>query len=289
MKAVKLKFKTPVRIGESGIGLEETSEILHSDTLFNAIANALASINGDLDDFIERIRIGELRISSAFPFDDDEFSLPLPILPFGKKITAKFVSKEEFERLIAGEEIEVESRDMPYEVVDLPKVSIDRATANTNIYYVSMIRFRKKSGLYFIVEGNGKKLLKPALRFLEDEGIGGKRTWGLGRFEHEWTDFSLKMPSNSNAFVTLSLVFPNDLNSILYWKPIIRGGWTLKGKQIRKPRIIMASEGSIFSRRDDGVLLDLDEVVGDFSGKVGHKVFVNGKSFLIPTVVRYGD
>ncbi len=288
MKAVKLYFNTPVRIGESGIRLEESSEILHSDTLFNAIANALVSINGDLDEFMERILTGKLRISSAFPFDN-EFYLPLPILPFGKKITAKFVCKEEFERLIAGEKIEVESGDMPYEVVDLPKVSIDRATANTNVYYVSMIKFKEKCGLYFIVEGNGKKLLKPALRFLEDEGIGGKRTWGLGRFEHEWADFSLKMPSNSNAFVTLSLVFPNDLNSILYWKPVIRGGWTLKGKQIRKPRIIMASEGSIFNRRDDGVLLDLDDEVKDFSKKAGHKVFINGKSFLIPMVVEYGD
>lgn len=290
MKAVKLKFKTPVRIGELGIGLESTSEVLHSDTLFNAIANALVSINGDLKEFIDRIRSGELKISSAFPFRGETYFLPLPILPYDKKITAKFVSKDNFEKLIAGEEIEVESEEsMPYKVFDLPKVLIDRATANTNIYYVSLVKFERDCGLYFIVDGNGKKLIKPALKYLEDEGIGGKRTWGLGRFEHEWVDFSMKTPSESNAFVTLSLVFPSDLNSICYWKPIIRGGWTLKDKQIRKPRIIMASEGSVFRKKDEGILLDLDDEIENFSKNVGHKVFANGKSFLIPMVMRYED
>ena len=290
MKAVKLKFKTPVRIGELGIGLESTSEVLHSDTLFNAIANALASINGDLEEFIEKIRSGELKISSAFPFKGEEYFLPLPILPYDKKIKAKFVSKNNFEKLIAGEEIEVESEEMPYITFDLPKVLIDRVTANTNIYYVSLVRFEKDCGLYFIVDGNGKKLIKQALWYLEDEGIGGKRTWGLGRFECEWdADFNIKTPSESNAFVTLSLVFPKDLNSVYHWKPIIRVGWTLKGKQIRKPRIIMASEGSIFKESDDGKLIDLDEIADKFSEKVGHNVFVNGKSFLIPVVVNYED
>jgi CRISPR-associated protein Csm4 len=290
MKAVKLKFRTPIRIGELGIGLESTSEILHSDTLFNAIANALVNINGDLEEFVERIRSGELKISSAFPFRGDTYYLPLPILPYDKKIKAKFVSKDDFEMLIAGEMIDAKPEDMPYKVYDLPKVLIDRATANTSIYYVSLVRFERNCGLYFIVDGNGKKLIEPALKYLEDEGIGGKRTWGLGRFEHEWDDdFNIITPSESNAFVTLSLVFPNDLNFIQYWKPIIRSGWTLKGKQVRKPRIIMASEGSIFSSRDEGILLDLDDVVERFSEKAGHKVFVNGKSFLIPTVVNYGD
>jgi len=289
MKAVKLKFKTPIRIGELGIGLESTSEILHSDTLFNAIANALVDINGDLEEFIERIRIGELRISSAFPFSGNTYYLPLPILPYDKKIKAKFVSKDDFEMLIAGEAIDVKSEDLPYRVFDLPKVSIDRVTANTSIYYVSFVRFKRNCGLYFMVDGNGRGLIKPALNYLEDEGVGGKRTWGLGRFEHEWNDFSIKTPSNSNAFVTLSLVIPNDLSSIQHWKPIIRGGWTLKGKQVRKPRMIMASEGSIFRYMDGGKLLDLDEVVRGFSEEVGHKVFLNGKSFLIPTVVNYGD
>jgi len=290
MKAVKLKFKTPVRIGELGIGLESTSEVLHSDTLFNAIANALVSINGDLEEFIERVRGGELKISSAFPFRNETYFLPLPILPYDKKIKAKFVSKRDFEKLIAGEEIEVESENTLCKTFDLPKVLVDRATANTNIYYVSFVRFEEDGGLYFIVDGNGKKLIKPALRYLEDEGIGGKRTWGLGRFEHEWDDnFEIKTPSESNAFVTLSLVFPKDLNSVRYWKTIIRGGWTLKGKQIRKPRIIMASEGSIFKKCDEGTLIDLDEIADKFSEKVGHKVFVNGKSFLIPVVLKHED
>ena len=227
-------------------------------------------------------------ISSAFPFKEEVYYLPLPVLPYHKKVEAKFVSKDDFERLIAGDEIEIKSEKLPYNYHTKYLICL-RTTANTNIYYDLLCKFEKNSGLYFLVDGNGKKLLEPALRYLEDEGIGGKRTWGLGRFEHEWVNLEIKTPSESNAFITLSLTFPKNLNSVIYWKPVIRGGWTLKGKQIRKPRIIMASEGSIFRSNDDGQILDLDDLVGGISARVGHKVFVNGKSFLIPMVMGYGD
>ena len=45
-KIIKLNFTSPLHIGEIGIGLEESSLILHSDTIFNAICNALAKLYG---------------------------------------------------------------------------------------------------------------------------------------------------------------------------------------------------------------------------------------------------
>jgi CRISPR-associated protein Csm4 len=290
MKAVKLEFKTPVRIGETGIGLESVSEVIHSDTLFSAIANALADLNEDVMEFIEKVSNGELRISSALPFKRDRYYLPAPVKPYEKKIDP-LVPKEVFEELLICDEVgkEVE-KEKPYKEFELPKVAVDRVTANTNIYYVSLLKF-DNGGFYFLVEGNGRRLIELALRYLADEGIGGKRTWGLGRFEFEFTDFSLKTPKDANAFVTLSVVFPQNLKSIKFWKPLIRGGWTFsrKGRQMRKPGIIMASEGSIFGEREEGKVVDLDEIVEGFSAKVGRKVFVNGKSFLVPAVVGYGD
>jgi len=286
MKAVKLEFKTPIRIGDLGIGLESVSKVIHSDTLFSAIANALVDLNEDLEDFVERVRKGELKISSAFPFEKDEYYLPAPVKPYEKKVEP-FVTKEVFENLLSSNEVDRMEKDMPYKEFELPKVAVDRVTANTSIYYVSLLKF-KDGGFYFLVDGKTREI-EIALKYLADEGIGGKRTWGLGRFEFEFEDFNFKTPKNSNAFVTLSVVFPQNLESIVFWKPIIRGGWTLKGKQIRKPRIIMVSEGSVFSGEEHGRVVDLDEFVEGFSAKVGHKVFINGKSFLIPAVVEYGD
>ena len=290
MKAVKLKFKTPVRIGDRGIGLESVSEVIHSDTLFSAIANALSDLNEDVVEFVEKVSNGELRISSAFPFKRDEYYLPAPVKPYEKKVDP-FVPKDVFEDLLIYNEVDREiEKEKPYKEFELPKVAVDRITANTSIYYVSLLKF-DDGGFYFLIEGNGRRLIELALRYLADDGIGGKRTWGLGRFEFEFTDFSLKTPKDSNAFVTLSVVFPQNLKSIAFWKPLIRGGWTFsrKGKQIRKPVIIMASEGSVFGEEEHGKVIDLDEIVKGFSAKVGHKVFVNGKSFLVPAVIEYGN
>ncbi len=290
MKAVKLEFKTPVRIGETGIGLESVSEVIHSDTLFSAIANALADLNEDVMEFVEKVSKGELRISSAFPFGRGAYYLPAPVKPYEKKVDP-LVPKDVFEELLICDEVDKEvEKEKPYREFELPKVAVDRVTANTSIYYVSLLKF-DNGGFYFLIEGNGRRLIEIALRYLADEGIGGKKTWGLGRFEFEFTDFSLKIPRDSNAFVTLSIVFPQNLKSIIFWKPLIRGGWTFsrRGRQIRKPKIVMASEGSIFGEREGGKVIDLDEVVKGFSARVGHKVFVNGRSFLVPAVVEYGD
>jgi len=175
MKAVKLKFKTPVRIGELGIGLEGVSEVIHSDTLFSAIANALADLNEDVEDFVEKVSNGELRFSSAFPFGQDTYYLPAPVKPYEKKVDP-FVPKDVFEDLLICDEVDRDVvKEKPYKEFELPKVAVDRITANTSIYYVSLLKF-DDGGFYFLVDGNGRRLIELAPRYLADEEIGGKKT-----------------------------------------------------------------------------------------------------------------
>jgi len=45
--------------------------------------------------------------------------------------------------------------------------------------------------------------------------------------------------------------------------------------------MVMALEGSVFKVDEPGKLIDLDDVYAGLSTKVGHKVYVNGISFLI--------
>ncbi len=281
MKVFKLHFKTPLRIGEAGIGLEKSGEILHSDTLFGAIANALSRLNEDVEEYINKVRYGELKFSSCFPFKENTYYLPAPHLPIEKKW--KFLSLKNFEKVLSGEIPEEDDEIDFMEKVELPKVVLDRVTSNSGIYYLTAIKFAENSGLYFMVEGK-HKMVRLALKYLQDEGIGGKRTWGLGKYELNEDETQIK--DGGDYYVTLSLTYPKNLGSIVYWKPVVRGGWINTEKAtLRKPKVIMASEGSVFKEAEEGEVLNLDIAYSDLSDFAGHDVFVNGRSFLLRMVI----
>jgi len=82
--------------GERGVGVEETAELLHSDTLFSAIVSAWRMLGGgDLDlplikPFIEG-QPPPFRISSALPFAGPITLFPRPVLPLGVEKALKDV------------------------------------------------------------------------------------------------------------------------------------------------------------------------------------------------------
>lgn len=281
-KVFKLCFKTPLRVGEAGIGLERTGEVIHSDTLFGAMANALNKLNEDAEEFISKLSHGELNFSSCFPFKNGGYYLPAPHLPIEKKL--KFLSLENFEKVISGEIPDGEEDKIDFmEKLELPKVVLDRVTSNSGIYYLTAIRFAENSGLYFLVEGRDR-LVELALKYLQDEGIGGKKTWGLGKFEMR--NDEIKIRERGDCYTTLSLTYPKNLDNIVYWKPIVRGGWINTAKAtLRKPKIIMASEGSIFRDTEEGEVVNLSIAYTDLPSIVGHDVYLNGKSFLVRMVI----
>lgn len=97
---------SPFHLGEKGVGMEETENIIHSDTLFSAICNSYRLIYGrnELENFIESAKI-DLRISSAFLEINGIKTFPLHIsikwkdyiddFDLGKKLKkVKFVSEE---------------------------------------------------------------------------------------------------------------------------------------------------------------------------------------------------
>lgn len=127
----RLAARSAFHIGERGIGLEETSLVLHSDTLFSALCLALRELGEDLDGFLtgyNRWKGGMLvngrqtpfRLSSAFPFAGSVYFLPRPLLaihgldqvsdPRLGKIVKKtaFVSKSLFESLVASRDVSAE-------------------------------------------------------------------------------------------------------------------------------------------------------------------------------------
>lgn len=305
VKAVKLLFKSPLHVGSEN-GLSEAVLPVHSDTIFSAVINALVYLDVDIWPFIEAFEREEFSISSGFPFKGEEFYFPKPLhindlsrdriakdienYSKLKKLKKKpFFDKKSFEKLLSCElpdfdEINFEES-YGYRIGDIPKVALNRITANSQIYYISQVFFDEDAGLYFLYNGNKswfKDYIIPAMKLLADEGIGGKRTWGLGLFELDVDNIEIKLPENKRNFTTLSLMIPQSRNSLVLWGFVRRSGWvfTRNGKPRRKPTMIMVSEGSIV-KDDPGRLIDLDNY-GNFSAEVGHKVLVNAKSFLIP-------
>lgn len=68
----------------------------------------------------------------------------------------------------------------------------------------------ERSGWFFLLQGDTKSYIEPALRFLEHYGIGGDRSIGKGRFRIYCPEeaFVIKTPADANALLTLSLYHP---------------------------------------------------------------------------------
>ncbi len=276
MKIIKLNFTSSVHVGDIGIGLEECSPILHSDTIFNAIINAYSFMHSkeETDKFVKKFE--KVRISSAFPFSSTELYFPKPKikidfegdLPKGWKNT-EFISKGYFEKIINNEKLEekdieeIIKKKNIYKEYQTPKVYLDRETKKSDFFFIGSIKFEKDCGLWFTVDcENGiYKDIISCLRLLQDEGIGGKRTWGQGLFTFEEGSIELKSPQDGNCFLLLSLLYPDENERALFsekssWDFAVRGGYS--GNE-RKPRVRMIKEGSVFDNMPDGRIINFDK------------------------------
>ncbi len=277
MKIIKLNFNSPLHIGEIGLGLEECSPIIHSDTIFNSIINAHSLMHSkeETDDFVKKFNT--IKISSAFPFCDNEIYFPKPKkLNINEKTHSdhsknlkktEFVSKEYFDKIINFTELnetditKIIKKIEMYEEFQIPKVYLDRETNKSGFFFISLIKFKKDCGLWFSIdcENDVYNEIISCLRLLGEEGIGGKRTWGYGLFEFKEENIEIIQPEG-NSFILLSLFYPDKNEKGIFsdnssWDFVLRGGWTEKE---RKPRIRMIKEGSIFEKAPEGCIINLN-------------------------------
>ena len=286
----KLYFHAPLHIGAHGVGYEETDEIVHSDTLFSAIMSLWGLF---YDDDIEKLcKTPPFFISSAFPFKKDTLFFPRPFVTIGKRSEdddqkgkklkrVKYLSQNLFESILRGEaenlefseketfqdgifwckDFSLNSRklDRVYTERELPRVTIDRNTNSSEIFYFSEIVFEKDAGLFFLTKFK-KKEIKPqfeaVVRMLGDEGIGGDKRMGKGLYSLEIEEqFDLSIPSTANGFLTLSLYYPEETEfngGILEdasYNLIPRKGWlhAQGAMSLRRREIKVFQEGSIFN------------------------------------------
>jgi CRISPR-associated protein Csm4 len=253
-KLVKLDFKNnPAHFGELGIGMEETSERVRSDTLFSALVISYARLGRNVDDFLGRFLKEKIpfRLGSSFIYRENEdkttYFLPRPKnppinYPTGDDLKiAKDYKKLNFLDLATWRswyqndgfdkyaKLPENAYSKCFEIDKQPKVAIDRNTRATNLYHTSFVRYlskpNDKSGLYFLIKFDDEMLdndlldLKAALELLGEEGLGGERSSGAGQFEPSWHDLDKEWDSlvnfkKGNSQSLISLYWDNELISL---------------------------------------------------------------------------
>lgn len=256
---VNLEPESPFHIGEAGVGLEETSIIVHSDTLFSALCNMYALLYGEdeLGSMLKKFKEDPpFLVSSAFLYVGDILTFPLPLgADWSELIThklsdelqkdryelekqlrnAKFVSQDVFLSLLKGRPEQVtlppvhnilfSQHETPpeeiYSIGEAPRVAMDRRTHSSAIYHVGEVFYAANCGLYFFLNTNPEydKRVKACIKLLGHEGLGGKRSSGRGLFHPIIKEQLFKVPP-SNMKITLSLTFPR-----LGELRVVKEGW----------------------------------------------------------------
>ena len=291
MYAVKMKIRSPLHIGKEGLGMEEASLLVHSDTLYCAIYSAwqeLYPFEGELP----------VRVSSAYPYAESTFFFPKPSLPapgfedadkrdtYAKDVKkAAFVDQDTFGAWLRGETLDFGAmkeriRLLKENVTDSvrPRVSLDRVSCDTSLYFIGEVLFRQETdcGLFFLVDctpENWDKLQKVMVH-LGETGIGGERSCGYGRFLPAFQDdFELLDAADGDKHVSLSLLLPEGPEEAMQaysYRLVKRGGWS---KDTPHRQVFMFAEGSVFQAPVQGKTVTVAEV--------GHPVYRMGRSFLV--------
>lgn len=296
----KLKPKTAFHIGVKEGSLEKTMHYIHSDTIFGGICNTYRLLYGkeELENILQKFKDNEppFFISSAFPYFENIIFFPIPkLINFSKYGTIdrdvkKFkktefvslgvinsISKNELENHLDTENI-IQGRLMVtqeeknkigeksiWKEKERPRVTIDRKTNASNIYYFGEVEYCDRCGLYFLIKLMNYEIenkIKAAIRLLGDEGIGGDRSYGKGLFTAEFSKFEWNI--NDGVFINLSLYLPKDDEIDMvkrgYYDIVARSGWVYSSDKRgeRKKFTRMIKEGSCFEGRKEfyGEFLD---------------------------------
>jgi len=303
---VRLKFKSALRIGGGETTQDDEFQgIVHSDTLFSALMNEWVRLFPD--DTVDQL-VADLpfKLSSAFPFYMNEYYLPTPIGTGGLYMeTLKdvpFLELYDFLDLANGNYKGILKKELKNPVDEMmfsltvPRLSIDRLTAATNIYESVGWLFKEGGGLYFLVElkdAISKDKFELCVRLLGYSGIGADRSIGYGLFESEiesidvagvWTELFGKRDGVKTAHCALSLICPTkeEAKEALSYRLLTRKGWIFSRSstvQMKRRACKMLTEGSLFKVPINAEIADVTPA--EFSD---HKIYRYGLGIMVALI-----
>ena len=224
--AITLRPSTPWRIGPDSGVRNRVDSVYHSDTLYSAVASAMARL-GRLDEWLAataRAAQPAVCFSSCFPFIDGVryVAPPRHVWPpdspalLSARVrwkSAKFVPVEIVRAVLAGKPLREnhwtvdgvsgcllpQGAAAPIRTSVRWNAAVDRLTGATDRHSVACAEFRLGAGLWVLVSFAGDSAyahwsepVKAAFRWLADSGFGGERSRGWGRAESpEFTEGQL--------------------------------------------------------------------------------------------------
>lgn len=314
---VKLHFTTPVHFGHAGHDLTAAAYWLGSDGLFSAIVNTWSLLYGAAatDELLQAF-IGQAAVpfvlSSAFPYCDKPaptYFLPRPLglnldaLCNGKPKKAKKIAWLPWQALT---EIGAGGTPLGYEPQgafllppgrreallherELPRVGLDSITAASNIYYINVVNFVAEAGLYFLVRIQEVWLdkFKAVIRLLGEDGIGGERSYGLGRFDVKGDIFQPMppWPVQGEHALLLSAYYPAPQEmpglaaGMTAYTLRSSGGYIYRHGDtgMRRSFMRLFAEGSLCNFVPAGCLVDVTP-----PGFAAGRVYRNGLAYVLP-------
>lgn len=287
----KLHFSSPLHISNERGDYASGSSIIHSDTLYSAIAWAWNLLGKS--EWINELQRDDYALSSCFPFYNDQIFFPRPKFTYQinrnqliDTVIKKKIKKAEWvdigiltQMLSGNDPIEKGSDNFSntfwssYSFKDekfidstvVPRVMVPRNNVDTKIYYIEKYFFKEGSGLYFLATFNNtnhKMQFEAGLKLLADEGLGTDRNVGHGKFTFEVSDFVFPDINISFGLIySLGLFMPQSQEemNIMIDHPqkgyglIKRSGWLSEPYLTwRKRQVYMFSEGSVFRSTESG-------------------------------------
>jgi len=306
----QLSFKGALHVDGRGTSFYEQAEtFIRSDTLSAAMAATWLRLYPDDADYL--FSSPPYLLSSAFPFFKDMYFLPRPIsskvidLGEGQEVKAKTLKKAQWlelslwQKAVHGEDrwyqdgIIKQGLMMPiknaitceaWQVENRPRVTMDRSTSHAAdglMFNFSRVHYHADAGLFFIArfqDTEAKERFEASLALLADSGIGSDRSSGHGHFTFK--EKKVQFPDTKQA-VCLSLLSPNDEDMGDHWLQgaaydlVRRGGW-ISGSSWRKKSVRLFSEGSSFTKRMRGKMLNLGK-----HPLHGHVVYRDGRALML--------
>ena len=228
MILIRLRPTGPWRIGPDSGDRDRVDRIYHSDTLYSAIAAAMARL-GTLDEWLDAtVRASEpaVRFSSCFPFQGDTlFVVPPRNLwppPASSKVRwkgARFVPLSVVDSLVNGRAVSEEGWAVdgisecliplggqgPFRVSVRSSAAVDRMGAEVAPHSSACLEFAPDAGMWMTAHFNDdawKNRVIAALRLLVDSGFGGERSRGWGRATLEVSEDQSFLPVSSDGAQT---------------------------------------------------------------------------------------
>lgn len=300
---VRLKFKSAFKIG--GGETTQTDEfqgIIHSDTLFSALLNEWVRLYParDITALIEDV---PFRLSSAFPYYLNNYYLPTPLgtsrLYMEKLKDIPFLELYDFLDLASGNNTRILSKELKNPLDEMlfnqtvPRVTVDRMTAATNIFESSGWVCKDGGGFYFLVALRDEDIrleLELCLKMLGQSGLGADRNVGYGLFESEienidnitpWPELFNNREAERTAFCALSLIHPSkeEAKDALSYRLLKRQGWIFSRSsaiQMKRRACMMFAEGSLFRNQIEGQMANVTP--SEFND---HQVFRYGLGMMV--------